>query len=62
MAKIKVSIYELSKSTGIPYETVRKNMKNTQKMTLENAVKISKSLNITLDKLWEVINNETSKK
>jgi plasmid maintenance system antidote protein VapI len=59
---IDISIKELSRKTGIPFETVRTNMNATRKITLENGLKIAEALGITPKKLWEMINNETSKK
>ena len=58
---MKINIKDLSRKTGIPFETLRTNLYGSRKMTLENGLKIAEVLGITPKKLWEMIDNEISK-
>ncbi|RMC38148.1 XRE family transcriptional regulator [Lactobacillus sp. ESL0236] len=50
MDKKKISIYKLSKLTGLPWSTI-KNYKNGSEMSFTNACKIADALEISLDDL-----------
>lgn len=54
-----ISGYELSKKTGIPQSTIASwisGARNPLKMSFDNANKISKTLNISMDNLFELLN------
>lgn len=53
--KYHISIYELSKKTGLAWSTI-KNYKNGSEMSFKNACKIADALNISLDQLRKEVN------
>lgn len=50
LKKHHISIYELSKKTGLAWSTI-KNYKNGSEMSFKNACKIADALNISLEEL-----------
>jgi len=50
----RMSRYKLSQVTGIPYSTLTDYLEDTS-MTFDNAYKIAKALDISLDELYELI-------
>ncbi|RMC48928.1 helix-turn-helix transcriptional regulator [Lactobacillus sp. ESL0228] len=52
MDKKKISIYKLSKLTGLPWSTIN-NYRNGSEMSFTNACKIADALEISLDELRE---------
>ena len=50
MKNKKISIYKLSKLTGLPWSTIA-NYKNGSKMSFKNACKFADALGISLDQL-----------
>ena len=55
MDKKEISIYRLSKLTGLPWSTIA-NYKNGSEMSFKNACKIADALNISLDELRKKVN------
>lgn len=53
-----LSIAELSKACNIPYATLYNGIENPNKMKVENFNKLSEYLNITLDKLYDLLKKE----
>ena len=56
----KVSIYRLSKLTGLPWSTIA-NYKNGSEMSFKNACKIADALEISLDTLRKEVKTTDSK-
>lgn len=56
----KISIYKLSKLTGLPWSIIA-NYKNGSEMSFKNACKISDALEISLDTLRKEVKTTDSK-
>ena len=56
----KISIYKLSKLTGLPWSTIA-NYKNGSEMSFKNACKIADALEISLDTLRKEVKTTDSK-
>ena len=56
----KISIYKLSKLTGLPWSTIA-NYKNGSEMSFKNACKIADALEISLDQLRKEVKTSDSK-
>lgn len=56
----KISIYKLSKLTGLPWSTIA-NYKNGSEMSFKNACKIADALEISLDTLRKEVKTSDSK-
>lgn len=58
--KRKMSGYQLSKRTGIPQSTIASWVngdRNPLKMSFDNASKVSKTLNISMDVLFDILSS-----
>ena len=56
----KISIYKLSKLTGLPWSTIA-NYKNGSEMSFKNVCKIADALEISLDQLRKEVKATDSK-